>query len=80
MIARWDRWSAQMARPPFGGKPAHRWSGILAVAAQHAFAATLLQLPLANEDCWDGEAPVCHDVVADARWTFPVWDSRLGPQ
>ena len=59
---------------------AHRWSGILAVAAQRAFAASLLELPLANEDCWDGEEPVCHDVVADARWAFPVYDSRLGPQ
>ncbi len=56
----------------------HRWSGILAVAAQRAFAASLLELPLANEICWDGDAPACHDVVADARWVFPVLDSRLG--
>ena len=58
---------------------AHRWSGMLAVAAQRAFAASLLELPLANENCWDGEAPACHEVVADARWSFPVHDSRLGP-
>ena len=57
---------------------AHRWSGMLAVAAQRAFAASLLELPLANESCWDGEAPACHDVVADARWAFPVPNSRLG--
>ena len=29
----------------------HRWSGMLAVAAQRAFAASLLELPLANENC-----------------------------
>ena len=58
---------------------AHRWSGMLAVAAQRAFAASLLELPLANENCWDGEAPACHDVVAGARWSFPVHESRLGP-
>ena len=58
---------------------AYRWSGMLAVASQRAFAASLLELPLAHENCWDGETPLCHDVVADARWSFPVSDSRLGP-
>ena len=59
---------------------AHRWSGLLSVAAQKAFAASLLELPLGNEVCWDGEAPACHDVVADARWSFPVYGSRHSPR
>ena len=53
---------------------------MLAVAAQRAFASSLLELPPANEDCWDGDEPATHDVIADARWTFPVLDSRLGPR
>ena len=57
----------------------YRWPSKLAAAAQHAFAASLLELLLANEDRWDGQAPVCHDAVADAHCPFPVLDSRLGP-
>ena len=57
----------------------HRWSGLAAVAAQRAFAATLLELPLGGEDTMDGPVPAAHDVLADARWTFPVHDSRLPP-
>ncbi len=56
---------------------AYRWSALAAVAAQRALAASLLQLPLSGEVNMDGEAPATHDVVADARSSFPVFDSRM---
>ena len=56
---------------------AYRWSALLAVAAQKAFAASLLELPLQCEACFDGEPPAAHEVLADARWSFPVSDSSL---
>ena len=40
-----------------------RWSGLLAVAAQSAFAASLPELPLAGECNVGGEAPELHEVV-----------------
>ena len=36
----------------------HRWTGILAVAAQRAFAATLLELPVDDAGGVDGDVPV----------------------
>ena len=44
-----------------------RWSGLLAVAAQRAYAATLLELPPAAE-LGEGPMPDLHEVLADARW------------
>ena len=44
-----------------------RWSGMLAVAAQRAYAATLLELPPAAE-LGEGPMPDLHEVLADARW------------
>ena len=44
-----------------------RWSGLLAVAAQRAYAATLLELPPAAE-LGEGPMPTLHEVLADARW------------
>ena len=55
----------------------HRWTGVAAIAAQKALAASLLELPGSGEDCMDGDAPAVHDVIADARAIFPVYDSRL---
>ena len=55
----------------------HRWTALAAVAAQSAFAQSLLELPIGGGICMDGDCPATHDVVADARWTFPVYDSRL---
>ena len=43
-----------------------RWSGLLAVAAQRAYAATLLELPPAAE-LGEGPMPDLHEVLADAR-------------
>ncbi len=57
-----------------------RWSGLLAVAAQSAFAASLLKLPPAGECNVGGEAPELHEVLADVRWQLPVPASRLGPR
>ena len=54
-----------------------RWTALAAVAAQGAFAQSLLELPIGGGICMDRDCPATHDVVADARWTFPVHDSRL---
>ena len=51
-----------------------RWSGLLAVAAQRAIAASLLELPL--ECNLAGDAPELHEVLADVRWQLPVLGSR----
>ena len=54
-----------------------RWTALLAVGAQRALAASLLQLPLFGETCVDGaELPVC-DPLADARWESGPAPSRL---
>ena len=45
----------------------YRWSGILSVAAQRAFAASLLELPAATELGAAGD-PALHELLADARW------------
>ena len=45
-----------------------RWSGILAVAAQRAFAASLLELPPGGECSAGGPEPALHEILADARW------------
>eukprot|EP00439_Symbiodinium_sp_Y106_P044021 s6837_g5.t1 len=57
-----------------------RWSGLLAVAAQRAIAASLLELPLAGECNLAGDAPELHEVLADVRWQLPVLGSRKGPR
>ena len=57
-----------------------RWSGLLAVAAHSAFAASLLELPLAGQCNVGGEAPELHEVLADVRWQLPIPASRLGPR
>ena len=56
---------------------ANRWSALLAAAAQRAFAASLLHFPLSGSANVDGCAPSPSDVLSDARWTFPVPDSRV---
>ena len=54
-----------------------RWSALLAVAAQRAFAASLLELPLAGECDVGGTPPALDELLADARWHVPVPASRL---
>ncbi|CAK0793570.1 unnamed protein product, partial [Prorocentrum cordatum] len=46
----------------------HRWTGLAAVAAQRAFAATLLELP-PHTLAVDGDKPHLADLLADARYT-----------
>jgi hypothetical protein len=55
----------------------HRWTGILAVAAQRALAATLLELPVDDAEGVDGEQPVLEDVLGDARLVEAPLPSRL---
>ena len=50
----------------------------LAVAAQRAYAASLLKLPPAAE-LSEGTEPDLHEVLADARWLEEVPASRLPP-
>ena len=45
----------------------HRWTGILAVAAQRALAATLLELPVDGVEGVDGDPPCLEDVLSEAR-------------
>ena len=45
----------------------HRWTGILAVAAQRALAATLLEVPVEDAEGVDGEPATLEDVLLDAR-------------
>ena len=54
----------------------YRWSAMLAVAAQKAYAATLLRLPLESEIV-NGEAPAGSDVLADSRFAAPLEPSRM---
>ena len=44
----------------------HRWTGLLAVAAQRALATTLLELPV-DEVGADGELPLLEDVLHEGR-------------
>ena len=54
-----------------------RWRGILAVAAQRAFAASLLELPPGGECSAGGPEPALHELLADARWQATPASSRL---
>ena len=55
----------------------HGWRGMLAVAAQRAFAMSLLELPPATADECDGAEPPLAEVLADARAIEPIVPSRL---
>ena len=54
-----------------------RWSGVVAVAAQRALAATLAGLPNAGQDDLDGAAPPFPEVLAVA--SHGVAGCRCGP-
>ena len=54
-----------------------RWSGVVAVAAQKALAATLAGLPNAGQDALDGAAPPLPEVLAAARHGAAEAVSRL---
>ena len=55
----------------------HRWTGSMAVAAQRAFAATLLELPVDDVEGVDGEPPALGDVLLDGRLLEPPAPSRV---
>ncbi len=55
---------------------AHRWTGLLAVAAKRALATTLLELPDA-EVAADGESPLLEDVLHEGRLLEAPAPSRL---
>ena len=55
----------------------HRWTGMLAVAAQRSLAATLLELPVDDAEGVDGDQPVLEDVLVDARLVEAPIPSRM---
>ena len=77
-------------RPAARSVWAAHWSGLLAIAAQRAFAATLLELPLAGECNVGGMRPSCTRSVPACAGSFPYpqavgtalmacrWGSRWG--
>ena len=71
------RGSPARLRPAVQPASLHRWTGMLAVAAQCALAYSLLELPFAAADECDGTEPLLGDLLADARDTEPVPASRL---
>ena len=90
---RWDRgaWSFIRAlaeararsAPPLLRRSAalawhRRWTGMLAVAAQVAFAASLLEEPLLGHDLCDGAAPELAEVLHDGAAGEPPAVSRMG--
>ena len=74
------------ARLRFAARQAslHRWTGMLAIAAQRAFAHSLLELPPASVDASSGTEPPLTELLADARGIRHVPNSHLpalmGPQ
>ena len=54
----------------------HRWSGLLAVAAHRAFAASLLELPIDEAAAEGFEAPI-EEVLREARLVETPVPSRL---
>ena len=71
------RASPEVLRPAVRAAYFHRWTALLAVAAQRAFAATLLELPVDAAEAVDGEPPPLEDVLGDARLIEPPMPSRL---
>ena len=54
-----------------------RWSGLLAVAAMRAYAASLLELPPGGDICDEGAAPDLHEILAEVRDSSSPSASRL---
>ena len=54
-----------------------RWAALLSCAASHAFAASLLELPLGAADHTDGDPSPLPDLLAEARDDTPPLPSRL---
>ena len=64
-------------RPATRQAGVHRRTGLLAVAAQRAYASSFLELPLVNAEQGDGDMPPLGDLLAQAREAAQVTDSRL---
>ena len=58
-------------RPATRQASVHRWTGLLAVAAQRAYASSLLELPLLSGEQGEGDAPPLGDLLAQARGRPP---------
>ena len=54
-----------------------RWSGLLAVAAMRAYAASLLELPPGGDICDEGAAPDLYEILAEVRDSSSPSASRL---
>ncbi len=67
----------ELLRPAAKAAFLHRWTGILAVAAQRSLAATLLELPVDDAEGVDGDLPPLEDVLGDARLLEAPAPSRL---
>ena len=66
----------QLLRPAARAALFHRWTGIFAVAAQRALAATLLELPSIDAGGVDGDTPSPEDVLGEAQLTEAPAPSR----
>ena len=55
----------------------HRWTGMLAVAAQRALAGTLLELPVDDAEGVDGDQPELEEVLVAARLLEAPVPSRV---
>ncbi len=67
----------RILRPSVRAAYFHRWTGMLAVAAQRALAATLMELPVDDAEGVDGGPPTLEDVLLDARLLDPPQPSRV---
>jgi len=67
----------QLLRPAAQAAFFHRWTGMLAVAAQRALAATLLELPVDDAEGVDGDQPELEDVLVAARFAEAPVPSRV---
>ena len=71
------RSSPELIRSSVAAAWCARWSGLLAVAAQRAFAASLLELPMHEQMCIDGAEPALSDLLAETRFIELPTGSRL---
>ncbi|CAK0888856.1 unnamed protein product, partial [Prorocentrum cordatum] len=77
LLADCKAWSApELLRASVKAAWIQRWTGLASVAAQRAFAASLLHLPLDGLAC-DGDEPWLQDVLADARHAEAPLPSRM---
>ena len=77
-LAKAKAWTVPaILRPSVRAAYFHRWTGMLAVAAQRALAATLLELPVDDAEGLDGDTPFLEEVLLDARRVEPPLPSRL---